>query len=426
MFRRSLFRTSPPRFFYQTLTNEVTVALTAAGRRMILFCDHPLTRTDHLRLKVGDPVTAGQRIVPFSDASAYVVAPAAGRIQAVSPFAGDFGKSWTRIDLAVEDSGEVDPGFAAAAEQVSMETVRHWMSGLPGGLDLEAISGKEAPIETVVVAATESDLLTVSAQYVLRHRTRDVRQGIEALRQITGAQRVILAVGRDTVQGMGHVHAEVRGVSTVYPASAPGLMLREILGREVPSGTSTAKIGIAVVPVEAVAALGRSFAEKRLAMQKVVTVVDKSGRQSLFEVTVGTPVADLLATLEIQLETGDRLIAGGPMTGMCLYTDDYPVRPDTHCLMVQDAAAVGRVGSDPCINCGECVRICPARVPVNMLVRFLEAGEYETAAAEYDLFSCVDCGLCACVCPARIPIFQYLRLAKYELAVSRAAEAENA
>jgi electron transport complex protein RnfC len=72
------------------------------------------------------------------------------------------------------------------------------------------------------------------------------------------------------------------------------------------------------------------------------------------------------------------------------------------------------------------VRICPARVPVNMLVRLLEAGKYETAAEEYDLFSCVDCGLCTCVCPARIPIFQYIRLAKYELALSRAAEAENA
>ena len=51
-----------------------------------------------------------------------------------------------------------------------------------------------------------------------------------------------------------------------------------------------------------------------------------------------------------------------------------------------------------------------------MLVRFLEAGQYETAADEYDLYSCVECGLCSFVCVARIPIFQYIRLAKYELA----------
>jgi electron transport complex protein RnfC len=426
MFRRSVFRNSPPRFFYQTLTTEAPVALAASSRRMILFCDHPLEHTDRLRIKTGDAVAAGQRIVPFMDASAYVVAPAAGSIRAVSAFVGDFGRNWTRIDLAVEDRGEADAGFAAAAGQVSMETVRRWMNGLPGGLDTEAISGAEAPIETLVVAATESDLFSVSAQYVLRHRTGEVSRGIDVLREITNAPRVVLVVGRDTVQGIGHVNAEIRAVSTVYPAAAPGLMLREVLHRELPAGVSPAKAGIAVVPVEAVAALGRSFAEKRLALEKVVTVVDKSGLRTLFEVSVGTPVADLLATANIQLENGDRLIAGGPMTGICLYTDDYPIRPDTHCLLVQDAAAVGRAGSDPCINCGECVRICPARVPVNMLVRFLEAGKYETAAEEYDLFSCVDCGLCTCVCPARIPIFQYIRLAKYELTLSRAAEAENA
>jgi electron transport complex protein RnfC len=426
MFRRSVFRNSPPRFFYQTLTTEAPVALAASSRRMILFCDHPLERTDHLCIQAGDTVAAGERIVPFSDASAYVVAPVAGRIQAVSAFVGDFGKNWTRIDLAAEDRGEADAGFAAAAGQVSLETVRRWMNGLPGGLDTEAISGAEAPIETLVVAATESDLFSVSAQYVLRHRTGEVSRGIDVLREITNAPRVVLVVGRDTVQGIGHVNAEIRAVSTVYPAAAPGLMLREVLHRELPAGVSPAKAGIAVVPVEAAAALGRSFAEKLLALEKVVTVVDKSGLRTLFEVSVGTPVADLLATADIQLENGDRLIAGGPMTGICLYTDDYPIRPDTHCLLVQDAAAVGRAGSDPCINCGECVRICPARVPVNMLVRLLEAGKYETAAEEYDLFSCVDCGLCTCVCPARIPIFQYIRLAKYELALSRAAEAENA
>ena len=81
MFRRSVFRNSPPRFFYQTLTTEAPVALAASSRRMILLCDHPLERTDHLCIQAGDTVAAGERIVPFSDASAYVVAPGAGCIQ---------------------------------------------------------------------------------------------------------------------------------------------------------------------------------------------------------------------------------------------------------------------------------------------------------------------------------------------------------
>ena len=104
----------------------------------------------------------------------------------------------------------------------------------------------------------------------------------------------------------------------------------------------------------------------------------------------------------------------------------FPVKADTNAIMVQDHAAIGEISDNPCINCGECVRACPTRVPVNMLVRFLEAGQYEDGADLYDLYSCVDCGLCSFVCVARIPIFQYIKLAKYELSRLTAAEASDA
>jgi electron transport complex protein RnfC len=57
-----------------------------------------------------------------------------------------------------------------------------------------------------------------------------------------------------------------------------------------------------------------------------------------------------------------------------------------------------------------------------MLVRFLEAGQFEEAADNYDLLSCIECGICSFVCVSRIPIFQYIRLAKYELDRAKAAE----
>ena len=60
-----------------------------------------------------------------------------------------------------------------------------------------------------------------------------------------------------------------------------------------------------------------------------------------------------------------------------------------------------------------------------MLVRFLEAGQYQEAADEYDLLSCVDCGLCSFFCVAQIPIFQYIRLGKHGLARIQQVEESN-
>ncbi len=100
--------------------------------------------------------------------------------------------------------------------------------------------------------------------------------------------------------------------------------------------------------------------------------------------------------------------------------------PDTDAVMVLDRAAAAEVTDYPCINCGDCIRACPADIPVNLLIRYLEAGHYEEAADLYDLHCCVDCGLCSFVCPSKIPIFQYIKLAKYELERATAAEAPNA
>jgi electron transport complex protein RnfC len=60
-----------------------------------------------------------------------------------------------------------------------------------------------------------------------------------------------------------------------------------------------------------------------------------------------------------------------------------------------------------------------------MLVRFLEAGKYQEAADEYDLYSCIECGLCSFVCVSRMPILQYIKLAKYELGRINTAEETN-
>jgi electron transport complex protein RnfC len=62
---------------------------------------------------------------------------------------------------------------------------------------------------------------------------------------------------------------------------------------------------------------------------------------------------------------------------------------------------------------------------INLLVRYLEAGKYADAEESYDLNSCVECGLCSYVCVSKIPIFQFIMLAKHELARVRSTEALN-
>ena len=111
--------------------------------------------------------------------------------------------------------------------------------------------------------------------------------------------------------------------------------------------------------------------------------------------------------------------------GMTFYTEDMPVLYDTDAIMIQDKTQVVSSGDIPCVNCGECIRACPANIPVNMLVRLLEISLYEEAVSEYDLLSCIECGLCSYVCIARIPIFQHIMLGKHEFSRIQMAEGSH-
>jgi electron transport complex protein RnfC len=190
-------------------------------------------------------------------------------------------------------------------------------------------------------------------------------------------------------------------------------------------GQTFEDLGIFFIRAEAVAAIATAFSSGRVPVEKTVTVLDKNGARTLVSARIGTPIGRILETLGITLNDRDRIIIGGPMTGRAAYSVDHPVEPDTDAIFVQDRGDIVLTSDYPCINCGECVRICPANIQVPMLERFLEAGQYQEGADLYDLYSCVECGLCSFVCPSRIPILQYIKLAKYELERATAAEEVN-
>ncbi|MDZ7580728.1 MAG: 4Fe-4S dicluster domain-containing protein [Deltaproteobacteria bacterium] len=325
----------------------------------------------------------------------------------VAPHIGDFGRTYTAVTIGVNGPAEIDTRFAEQSQLPSLETALDYLVSVPGAPLLKKFKDPEVPIDTIVIYGGDTDLLVTTNQFVIKSRLDEVKTGIAFLKQISGVERIIIAVPGEIVQGHGHIGAEMKRVATEYPAALPPMIMKDVLKRVVPAGQTPEDLGVTFMTAEAVAAIGTAFKTGTCPVSKLISVVDKAGGCRLVTAVIGTPIGDVLRTLGITLQDRDRLIIGGPMTGSAIYSEDFPVTPDTGAIMVQDKDDVPYISDYPCINCGDCIRICPVAIPVNMLVRFLEAGQYEDAADLYDLHACIDCGLCSFVCVSRIPIFQY-------------------
>jgi electron transport complex protein RnfC len=372
--------------------------------------------------KVGDAVKTGQRLASSPDSSEYVISSVTGSISAMAPYVDSYGRKFTAITIQTGGQDEWDAGFS---KEPTLDTALKFLEYAPGNPSFKAFADPEKTIRTIVVNGMDQDLLLTANQYVVQNEASDVKSGVEAMKKITGVDRVLIAVPENLVQQASTTGAEVKTVRDTYPGGLPHMIMKDVVGQVVSADDTLADAGAVFVSAEAVAAIGAAFNAGQPPVTKVLTVVGKDGSTRNVRARIGTPLGDVLKACNVAVNDRDRLILGGPMRGAASYSEDLPVAPGTDGIVVQDDADSAQTTDYPCINCGECIRICPVRIPVNMLVRFLEARLYEDAAAMYDLDCCVECGLCSYVCVSRIPIFQYIRLGKYELSLIETAEAAN-
>jgi len=183
----------------------------------------------------------------------------------------------------------------------------------------------------------------------------------------------------------------------------------------VPRNSLPAQIGIVCHNVATAAAVADAVLEGKPLISRIVSVTGKGVQEpGNYDTLIGTPAADLIAQAGGYTEEVTRLILGGPMMGFALPTDAIPVTKGANCLLAASAAeAPPSEPARPCIRCGECARVCPARLLPQQLYWYARAKDLEKVQ-DYNLFDCIECGCCSHVCPSHIPLVQYYRYAKTE------------
>ena len=428
MLSKPFFGYTKPTFRYEQLSAGLPKpVLLAIPKNATLLLPGETGRSKSEIIKIGAKVKTGQCLTWDHSTGCAVVSSVTGTITSISAQSGNYGQKNTAITINIEGPEEIDNQFQTVVKNLTLQNLCKYLSTTPGAPSLSKLLDKESPINTIVIYGGDTDLLVETSLYVLKCETEAINQGIKVIKEVAGIDNVIVVVpSSESFQNYdGHFQAEVKALPATYPAAQPLMILYQLTGKMLEQGQSLEDLGMLFLRAEAVASIGKAVNLQKVPVEKILTVVDKEGKKNLISARIGTPVKDIFKKLDIQVNGGDRIIFGGPMTGTAIYAVDQPIAPDTDAIMIQDHSQIIFSSDYPCVNCGECIRICPAKIQVHMLERFLEVGQYQEGADLYDLYSCVECGLCSMVCPSRIPILQYIKLAKFELARTNPAEEEN-
>jgi electron transport complex protein RnfC len=428
MIKRPFFAITKPKLRSSRvwgLPKEVLVEI-PLPEKAIFLVKGPYPKAEDLAVGIGDRVRTGQRIRLARNREDGFVSSVTGTVSNISPRSGHMGQAYTAVSVNVAESDRVDEEFGRVAKDSNLQSTIPYLSSLPGAPEFGSTLSFKPPLEALVVNGVDSDLLVTKNQFVVDTEAEALNEGMAALKALSGIQEIILLVPDYLKTEAETTGTEVRGMDPLYPHTLPKMIMKNLFGKTVPAGKSCEDLGIGFVSAEAVVALQKAFSQAQIPIHKLMTVIKKDGSAVQARARIGTPVKDVLSVLGIATQHGDRVVMGGAMAGRSLLYEDSPVEADTDGLLVQDKSQIVQAVDNPCVNCGECVRVCPAKMPVNMLIRYLENGRFEEAAQDYDLLSCIECGLCAYVCIVKIPIFQYIMLGKQEFARIKSVEEAHA
>lgn len=361
-------------------------------------------------VKKGDTVEKGQLLSVFDGSTERVLCSATGKVSSVETTTGIYSHLFLSITIEVDAAG-TPPTENGDATEISEPGLWSLIKMLPGLPSPDIYRTSVDSFHTIVIAGGDTDLLMTGNQYTLINRRDDLMAGIDYLKNQVPDKALVLAIPEYLEAQGKECGLPIHLTNRFYPSSVRRMIELDLTKKEAKTDSDRSS-GYLFLSAEAIANLGNLQRSGSLSIYKLITVTGKNGNSTLVSARVGTPVRDVVRAAGNELNIEDHIIYGGPFTGTSIYSGDIPVMSDTDAIIIEGQESMPRITDNFCINCGDCIRVCPVGIPVNLLIRLLEKDQYEEAVQTCGLKSCIECGMCSFVCTAKIPLFQRIKLAR--------------
>jgi electron transport complex protein RnfC len=339
-------------------------------------------------------------------------------------------------DTADESLTPIEDWRNAAPERLKERIVQAGIVGLGGAAFPTAVKlspPPAKPIDVLILNGVECEPYLTADHRLMLERPDTIVDGALIIARVLGVKTVIIGIELnkpDAIEimraGAKNSEIEVQGLRVQYPQGAEKQLIYALTGRKVPTAGLPMDVGCVVQNVGTAAAVADAVLRGKSLYERVTTVTGTPvATPGNWRLRVGTPYSEALALAGGVNEDPAKLISGGPMMGMSVYSLDIPIMKSTSGLLLLGRDELTQFESTACIRCGRCVDNCPMALMPGTLSVQIETEHYDLAEAWHAL-DCIECGCCAYGCPAHRPLVQHMRRAKGEImARRRAAQAKK-
>jgi len=391
-------------------------------------------------VQTGDSVLRGQKI---AQAQAHVYSPihasVSGRVTHIQnwphPVLGrckaivieSDGQDRPTAQQATRSPEEINKLTSEQLRQIILEAGIVGMGG--AGFPTHVKLNPPKPVDTLIINGSECEpYLTCDYRLMIEHAD-EIIQGVELIIKCLGVKNVYIAIEDNKPEAIKQfrVHSsflahlnfreefKVKVLKSAYPQGGEKQLIKNVLGREVPSGKLPFDIGVVVHNVATCFAIYEAVYRNKPLYERVVTVTGScvSTPKNILA-RMGTPIKELIDFCGPGQQEPAKIVIGGPMMGMAQYTDEVPVTKTMTGVILFNEKEARMQEEEFCIRCGACVRACPAGL-MPCLINLASEKEKWTEAKAYKALDCIECGLCNYVCPANRRLTQSIKRAKLEI-----------
>ena len=296
-------------------------------------------------------------------------------------------------------------------------------AGFPTHVKLNVPEDKKA--DTLVINCAECEPYITTDNREAIENTDNVLNGIVTVMRLLELDRAIIGIEdnkpeaikilKKAVKDSKEKEAEricVLPLKARYPQGAEKVLIKACTGRVVPVGKLPLDTGCIVMNITSVAFVSSYIKTGIPLVSKRVTVDGSAvGEAKNVIVPIGTPIKDVIEFCGGYSEPCGKLISGGPMMGISLASDEFPILKQNNAILAFNEKDAILQKTTDCIRCGRCVASCPLSLMPAAIENSVKLKDID-ALNKQGVMVCMECGSCAFNCPAHRPLVQVMRQGK--------------